>query len=322
MGVGYIQLLTVGSESTIFNYNPNISFFKIYYRRHTNFFITNTEITGNQISIDSNNVLVTNNVSFTIPKNGDLLSKSYINLTFDTYTFELFNYNNELISTLNTNILSLYDNCYIKINNYSIQDIKMIFIVKLNYYNTNNLNIPILTLVSSYIKNYNDFISILKNSKFINLETDKTNIFYNIDLNLKFYSFDVLNITNIKYDNLFNYLYNSIDYNTLNYIQIDFQNTKISIRTIYFEKKYYELLLQLLYSDKYVILINKIKIDYNYIYYSIVFNNELYKLLFDLFYINTKKLELEIIIDKIKSSNVMINDNISNKMIATTINKQ
>ena len=49
MGSGYIQLLAVGSEVDIFNYNPNISFFKIYYRRHTNFFLNNMEINGNAI---------------------------------------------------------------------------------------------------------------------------------------------------------------------------------------------------------------------------------------------------------------------------------
>ena len=73
-------------------------------------------IPGNQININNNNNLVTNNVHFKIPKNGDLLSKSYIEFTFDDFYFELFNYNNELTSTLNLDLLNLYDTYYIKKN--------------------------------------------------------------------------------------------------------------------------------------------------------------------------------------------------------------
>ena len=52
MGMGFIQLLTVGSEVNIFNYNPNISYFKTYFRRHTNFFLNNFEIQENNIEIN------------------------------------------------------------------------------------------------------------------------------------------------------------------------------------------------------------------------------------------------------------------------------
>ena len=44
MGVGFIQLVTTGHEYNIFNKEPQITFFKIYYRRHTNFYINNYEI--------------------------------------------------------------------------------------------------------------------------------------------------------------------------------------------------------------------------------------------------------------------------------------
>ena len=37
MGVGFIQLITQGHEYNIFNKEPQITFFKIFYRRHTNF---------------------------------------------------------------------------------------------------------------------------------------------------------------------------------------------------------------------------------------------------------------------------------------------
>ena len=101
MGVGFIQLLTVGNENKIFNFNPNISFFKIYYRRHTNFFMNNMIVNGNTINIDDNVNIISKLVNFRIPLDGDLLTKSYLCLEFDDYYFEFFAYNSELYSTFN-----------------------------------------------------------------------------------------------------------------------------------------------------------------------------------------------------------------------------
>ncbi len=44
---GFIQLLATGKESEYLNDTPHISFFKCYFRRHTNFFINNIEIYSN-----------------------------------------------------------------------------------------------------------------------------------------------------------------------------------------------------------------------------------------------------------------------------------
>ena len=104
MGSGYIQLIAVGSEINIFNYNPNISFFKIYYRRHTNFYINNMEINGNNIQYTNLPRLTNNSISIDVPKNGDLFSKSYLNLTVDEHYFELFKYNDEC---------KKYDKCFL-----------------------------------------------------------------------------------------------------------------------------------------------------------------------------------------------------------------
>ena len=225
MGVGYIQLLAVGSEANIFNYNPNISFFKTYFRRHSNFFINNMTVQGNQINISRDNNLVSDNVLFKIPKNGDLVAKSYIQFTFDDFYFELFNYNNELYSTLNTNLLNSYDNYYIKVNNSNVV-IEKISIVKLNYYkNLNEIAEPIISVVSN-VFDYNELLSLINSTNYIYLQTDNQDIFYNIDLNLQYYSYDILNIEtieNVKNNNLFNYVFQNINPSKLNYIQIDFK---------------------------------------------------------------------------------------------------
>lgn len=328
MGSGYIQLLAVGSEVNIFNYNPNITFFKIYYRRHTNFFISNMEINDNNVkSININNPSNTK-ITIDIPKNGDFLAKSYLNLTIDEHYFELFRFNEELCSTLDINLLNTYDNYYIKTNNYSIEDIKNISVAKINYLtNPNNIS---LTLLISNMFDKNIFLNILNEQKNISLQTDNNNIFYNIDFNTLFYSFNIIinDKNEIKNSTLFLYILDTIDYSKLNFIQIDFKFEKISIKISYYQKKYYKILMDLILSESYFDLIKEFKIDFNNIYLSIIFSIELYYLLIEIFYINSNIFELELIVNKLKSTKTVftkkINDQLNNlillKKSSTVIN--
>ena len=77
---GFLQLLTAGKESEYLNNTPNISFFKSYFRRHTNFFINNLEIFGNYYEKTEVN-------TFLIPKSGDLLSKGFLKFNMCFLTF-------------------------------------------------------------------------------------------------------------------------------------------------------------------------------------------------------------------------------------------
>jgi hypothetical protein len=315
MGSGYIQLLAVGSESYIFNYNPNISFFKIYYRRYANFYINNMSIQGNNIDIDIDNKINSEKkLLFRIPKDGDLLGKTYLQLKLNDYFFELFNYNYELISTLNTDILNFYDNYYIKVNNYSIEDIEEISIIKLNFYNTNNNNFPYFTILTTVI--IDNTLDTIKNVPNIKLETDKSKIFYNLDFNTLFYSFDIDNNTNISNEKniLIQYFFNTINLEKLNYIQIDFKLKKISLKISYKGTKYYEEILNLIQSNSYYELINGVFIGYDFLYFSSIFSEEFYLDLIDLFYANTKILELETINNKIKSSKYLITEKVNTKI--------
>lgn len=323
MGSGYIQLLAVGSEVNIFNYNPNISFFKIYYRRHANFYINNMDINGNNIK--SSNIMNPSNdtmVTITIPKDGDLLGKSYLNLTTDDYYFELFKFNEELCSTLNINLLNVYDNYYIKKNNYSIKDIREISTIKINYY-TNNLDNHILSIMSSNIFNTSLILNYINSQSSISLETDSLNIFYNMDLNLLFYSFnDILQYTDVYSNPLFDYLIQSIKYNELEYLQIDFLKTKISIKIRYTTIEYYKMIIDLLMSKTFSNTVNNIKITLRYVYLSLDFSIELYNLLLELFYINSEIFELEIINNKYKSSKGLFTEKIHNKITNMILNKK
>ena len=317
MGSGYIQLIAVGSEKNIFNYNPNISFFKIYYRRHTNFYINNMEINGNNIHAFQLN----NKITFDIPKNGDFLGKSYINLDIDEHYFELFQSNNELCSTLNIDLLSVYDCYYININDYSINDINNINIIKVNYY-IPDVNNFFLSIVSSNIFSQNELLNYVKSQYVVELETDVQGIFYNIDLNLLFYSFNIgLNDSNILNNSLFQYLIANIIWEKISYVQIDFKQIKISLKITYLANKYYKILFDLILSNKFVNMINQMKINFSYIYLSLNFSNELYELLLDVFYINSEIFQLEIINNKIKSSKNIFNEKINSKITSMILNK-
>ena len=317
MGSGYIQLLTVGSEVNIFNYNPNISFFKIYYRRHTNFLINNMEINGNIIKKNTQNT--TNLITFNIPKNGDLLGKSYINMNVDEHYFELFKYNDELCSTFIVNLLDVYNSYYIKTNNYSIEDITNILIVKINYSNNGKLD-NFLSIVSNLFNQY-VLLNLIKSQIYYTLETDINNIFYNIDLNLLFYSFNVIINSNLLNNDLFQYIIKNIVVEQLSYIQIDFIEKLISIRITYFDNKYYKVLLDLIFSNNFIDMVKQIKIDNSYVYMSLNFSNELYNLLIELLYVNSKIFELEIIKNKISSNKNTFTEKINDKLLNIILNK-
>lgn len=72
MGGGLMQLIAYGAQDIYLTGNPEITFFKISYKRHTNFAVEPIElnVTGNS-SFGSN-------VSCLIPKNGDLATKMYL----------------------------------------------------------------------------------------------------------------------------------------------------------------------------------------------------------------------------------------------------
>lgn len=315
MGVGFIQLLTVGGENKIFNYNPNISFFKIYYRRHTNFFMNNMIINGNSINIDDDFNIISKLINFKIPLDGDLLTKSYLHLEFDDYYFEFFAYNSELYSTFSKSILSLYNNYYIKTNNYCINDIKDILTIKVIYNNKSTIKI-----MSNVIDN-NKIIYLINNEKFIQLEKSSSEIYYNMDLTDYFYSFVVNLDTNIKDNELFSYLYNNINYLKLDYIQIDFYDIRTSLRIFYHDKILFKLITDILYNDEYIKYLLEIRIDKNYVYFACSFVTKLFKKILELMYIGVTILNLEILNNKYATNKIKIDKNIYEKIIGLIDNK-
>ena len=72
MGGGLMQLVAYGAQDIYLTGNPQITFFKVVYRRHTNFSMESIEQTFN------GTVAASSSVTATISRNGDLVSRMYL----------------------------------------------------------------------------------------------------------------------------------------------------------------------------------------------------------------------------------------------------
>jgi hypothetical protein len=80
MGGGLMQLVAYGAQDIYLTGNPQITFFKVVYRRHTNFAMETIEQTIN------GNVAVNGSSTVTISRNGDLVHKVYVTNSGSTVT--------------------------------------------------------------------------------------------------------------------------------------------------------------------------------------------------------------------------------------------
>ena len=72
MGGGLMQLVAYGAQDIYLTGNPQITFFKVVYRRHTNFAMEAVEQTLNG-SVDFGK-----KVTATVSRNGDLVGRMYL----------------------------------------------------------------------------------------------------------------------------------------------------------------------------------------------------------------------------------------------------
>jgi len=82
MGGGLMQLVAYGAQDIYLTGNPQITFFKVVYRRHTNFSMESIEQTFNGTAS------ACSRVSATISRNGDLVHKMYIRVVNDNASTE------------------------------------------------------------------------------------------------------------------------------------------------------------------------------------------------------------------------------------------
>ena len=76
MGGGLMQLVAYGAQDIYLTGNPQITFFKVVYRRHTNFSMEAIEQTWNGTSSGGDG-----RCTATISRNGDLVHKMYLEVT-------------------------------------------------------------------------------------------------------------------------------------------------------------------------------------------------------------------------------------------------
>ena len=77
MGGGLMQLVAYGAQDVYLTGNPQITFFKVVYRRHTNFSIESIE------QVFDGNVQLGKKTSCTIARNGDLIHRVYVEVEYD-----------------------------------------------------------------------------------------------------------------------------------------------------------------------------------------------------------------------------------------------
>ena len=75
MGGGLMQLVAYGAQDIYLTGNPQITFFKVVYRRHTNFAMESIEQTFNGTANFGNKV------TCTISRNGDLVHRMWLQAT-------------------------------------------------------------------------------------------------------------------------------------------------------------------------------------------------------------------------------------------------
>ena len=77
MGGGLMQLVAYGAQDVYLTGNPQITFFKVVYRRHTNFSMEAIEQTWNG---NSTSFTTTERCTATISRNGDLVHRMYLEI--------------------------------------------------------------------------------------------------------------------------------------------------------------------------------------------------------------------------------------------------
>ena len=98
MGGGLMQLVAYGAQDIYLTGNPQITFFKVVYRRHTNFSMEDIKQTFNGSVGDGNRVTAT------ISRNGDLVHKMYLEANLTASHADQHNIGHSIIDQLELEI--------------------------------------------------------------------------------------------------------------------------------------------------------------------------------------------------------------------------
>jgi hypothetical protein len=175
---GLIQIASYGSQDLTLTGNPQITYFKIVFRRYTNFGIRTVEIPfDNPVDFGSISTL-------TIPKSGDLLTKTTLKIKLPSY--DLTNLNKELTKDIQLNNEScvnlqqyyLYYDFFINFIN-KLQNIVKTFFIKND---KNSKSITYIQDLANYIlkflqeDEFLEFFNIVNFFLYDGIEPQKNNI--------------------------------------------------------------------------------------------------------------------------------------------------
>ncbi len=143
---GLIQIASYGSQDLTLTGNPQITYFKIVFRRYTNFGIRTVEIPfDNTVDFGSTSTV-------TIPKSGDLLTKTTLKIKLPGY--DLTELNNNLINDIQlTNSQSIDLQKYYLYYDYFINFINKLTNIVKTFYTQSNANIKSIAYIQD-LKNY------------------------------------------------------------------------------------------------------------------------------------------------------------------------
>ena len=109
MGGGIIQLVAYGSQDIYLSANPQVTFFKSVYKRHTNFAIeTIDQISNGNIDFDKKS-------NFQISRKGDLVNKMYLKLLIESDSIneiEIKDVLSNLTNTMKNNSVTINNTIY------------------------------------------------------------------------------------------------------------------------------------------------------------------------------------------------------------------
>jgi hypothetical protein len=243
---GLIQIVAYGTADIFLTGMPQITFFKLVYRRYTNFAIENIEQPFSGISNFGNKI------SYTLDKIGDLVNKMYLKIVIPSVNLPNPNYTSdynsqELIEI--TNLNTQYSD-YKSIINYIYQFYRELnnYIININQnVNVTNLYNKILQIANLYYSS-NDY-TIIKNK-------------YSTTYNKKVFINDFI-IETDYYDKYSQYLYQNLDFNNIRVSDLDIIKNVVNYKLSNFSTS-----VQLINTIKKELLDfknNSIKID-NYFY--------------------------------------------------------
>ena len=172
---GLIQIASYGSQDLTLTGNPQITFFKIVFRRYTNFGIKTVEISFDN-PVDFGSIS-----SITIPKIGDLLTK--VTLKIKLPSFDLSELNSQISSNFQYNI---NDNKTSEIEKYYLYyDFFINFINKLKnltqtFFINSNFNMGSITYIQD-LKNY--ILTYIQQNEYLQFfKIVNTFLFNNLDM--------------------------------------------------------------------------------------------------------------------------------------------